>query len=173
MRSLNQYRWLAVLIALGLVGATWAGERGSALKADDIKAEPYRDARTVGALKAGDAVEILKSQGGWLQVKSVKGNGWVRMLSIRRGAARTGSSDLSGLAGVATGRAGTGQVVATTGVRGLNEEELKAAKFDEAQVKKLESFSVGKAEAQKFAAAGKLAARSLEYLPAPEAGGGR
>jgi hypothetical protein len=173
MKSLNRYLCLTALLALGLVGAAWAGERGSALKADDIKSEPYRDAQTVGALKAGDAVEILKSQGGWLQVKSVKGNGWVRMLSVRRGAARTGSSDLSGLSGVATGRAGTGQVVATTGIRGLNEEELKAAKFDEAQVKKLESFSVGKAEAKKFAAEGKLAARSLEYLPAPAAGGGR
>ncbi len=174
MKAAHGYRWITALLVPWLVVAVaLAGEPGSALKPEEIKAEPFRDAGTVGALKTGDAVDILKIQGGWLQVKSSKGNGWVRMLSIRRGVASKGGADVSGLAGVATGRAGTGQVVATTGVRGLNEEELKAARFDEAQVKKLESFGATKAEAQKFAAAGKLGARALDYLPAPEAGGGR
>jgi hypothetical protein len=59
-------------------------------------------------------------------------------------------------------------VVATTGIRGLNEEELKSAKFNETELKLAESFITSPPEAQKFAAQGKLGARKFDYLPAPE-----
>jgi hypothetical protein len=144
-----------------------AGETGSMIKADELKAEPFRDAKTIARLATGDKVEILKKDGGWLQVKSAKGRGWMRMLSIRTGAARKSSAgaEVAGLAGLASGRAGTGKVVATTGIRGLNEEELKAAKFNEEEVKLAESYLTSRADAQKFAAKGKLAARKMDYLP--------
>jgi hypothetical protein len=166
---MNMARSIAALLMTGLVftGTALAGEAGTALKADDIKAEPFRDAKTVGSLATGDRVEILKKEGGWFQVKSAKGSGWVRMLSVRRGEARKGGDDAAGVLGLASGRAGTGTVVATTGVRGLNEEELKAAKYNEAEVKKVESFTTSQGEARKFAAEGKLTARKVEYLPAP------
>jgi hypothetical protein len=153
-------------------GTAVAGEAGTVLKTDGLMAEPFRDAKTVGSLTAGDKVEILKKQGGWFQVKSARGSGWVRMLSIRRGEARKGSADAAGILGLASGRAGTGRVVATTGIRGLSEEDLKAAKYNEMELKKAESFAVTKAEARKFAAEGRLVARKVEYLPAPETGKG-
>jgi len=124
--------YLYILLAAVLLASpiAHAGESGAAVKTDELKAEPFRDAKTVGTLTTGDKVEILKKDGGWFQVKSGRGSGWVRMLSIRRGEARKASagSEVAGLAGLASGRAGTGRVVATTGIRGLNEEELKAAK---------------------------------------------
>jgi uncharacterized protein YraI len=168
---MNAARSLAALLAILLLamGTTLAGEAGTALKAADLKAEPFRDAQTVGSLTAGDKVEILKKQGGWFQVKSATGRGWVRMLSIRRGEARKASGDAAGVLGLASGRAGTGNVVATTGIRGLNEEELKAAKFNETELRKVESFAVKEAEARRFAAEGKLATRKVEYLSTPEA----
>lgn len=146
----------------------WAGESGTALKTDSLRAEPFADAKETAKLAAGDKVEILKKSGGWLQVKSAKGSGWVRMLSIRKGTARKGSGEASGVLALASGRAGTGKVVATTGIRGLNEEELKSAKFNEAEVKLAESYATSKADAQKFAAQGKLTARKFDYLPAPQ-----
>jgi hypothetical protein len=158
---------MAAVALLLAAGAAWAGDAGTALKADQLKAEPFRDAKTVANLSAGDKVEILKRDGGWLQVKSTKGSGWVRMLSIRRGEARKGTGDAAGLLGLASGRAGTGKVVATTGIRGLSEEELKAAKFDAGQLKLAESHATSRAEAKKFAAKGKLVARQVDYLPAP------
>ena len=157
----------AVALALLAAAAALAGETGTALKADQLKAEPFRDAKTVANLSAGDKVEILKKNGGWLQVKSAKGSGWIKMLSIRRGDARKGTGDAAGLLGLASGRAGTGRVVATTGIRGLSEEELKAAKFDAAQLKLAESYATSRAEAKKFAAKAKLVARRVDYLPAP------
>jgi hypothetical protein len=171
---MNVARSMAALLVTFLlaVGTTLAGEAGTALKADDVKVEPFRDAKTVGSLTAGDNVEILKKEGGWFQVKSAKGSGWVRMLSIRRGEARKDSVDAAGVLGLASGRAGTGSVVATTGIRGLSEEDLKAAKYNEVELRKAESFAVTEAEARRFAAEGKLVARKVEYLSAPEAAKG-
>lgn len=150
------------------VATPHAAESGTAIKGDDLKAEPFHDAKTVAKLITGDKVDILKKDGGWLQVNSARGNGWVRMLSIRKGDVRKGGGDASGLLGLASGRAGTGKVVATTGIRGLNEEELKAARFDAEELKRAESYATSKSEAAKFAASGKLAARTFNYLPAPK-----
>lgn len=159
----------ALLATLLLAAAGAHAEGGAALKADEIKAEPFRDAQAVGKLATGDKVEIVGKQGGWLRVKSAKGNGWVRMLSIHRGDVRkpAAGGEVAGLLGLASGRAGTGQVVATTGVRGLNEEQLKAAKYNEAEMKLLQSFASSRQEAQAFAAKGKLVPRSVDYLPEP------
>ncbi|MDO8464129.1 MAG: SH3 domain-containing protein [Gallionella sp.] len=161
-------RWGFTLAALLLSGALHAAESGTAIKKDDLKAEPFRDAKTMATLAAGDKVDILKKDGGWYQVKSARGKGWVRMLSIRKGEARKGGSDASGVLALASGRAGTGKVVATTGIRGLNEEELKAAKFNEEELKLAESYASSKPEAAKFSAQGRLVARPFDYLPAPK-----
>ncbi len=142
-----------------------AVETGTALKADVIKKEPFADAQTIATLALGDKVTILKKDGGWLSVKSAKGNGWVRMLSIRRGDAKKAKGAAEGFTGLASGRAGTGKVIATTGIRGLNEEELKSAKFNADELKLFESFAATRAEAQNFASQGKLKPLSLDYLP--------
>jgi uncharacterized protein YgiM (DUF1202 family) len=160
------------LVGMLLLAAqsVWAAETGTALKAETLRAKPFADAKAVASLAAGARVSILKKDGGWLQVKSGKSTGWVRMLSIRKGdAAKPAASgkDVSGLLGLASGRAGTGKVVSTTGVRGLNEEELKAAKFDEKEVEKAESYATSSADARSFSAQGKLKARPFDYLPNP------
>lgn len=152
--------------ALLWAGTALAAESATLLKADDLKAEPFRDAKTVSVLAAGSSVSVLKKDGGWLQVQAGKSKGWVRMLSVRQGAAAKSASGASQLAGLASGRAGTGKVVATTGIRGLNEEELKAAHFDAAQLQRLETYTATADSAADFAKQGKLKARSVEYLPA-------
>ena len=165
---------LAICLLLPLGAATdvaqavqkkTAGEEGVALKADKLVAEPFADAKQVGALDKGDAVSILKKTGGWYQVKAKGGQGWVRMLSVRRGQSGKGSA-AQDVAALSTGRAGTGQIVSTTGVRGLSEEELKTAMYDEKALMKAESVAVSKVDAAKFAQKGKLVARAFDYLPA-------
>ena len=141
-----------------------AQDKGVALKADKLVAEPFADAKQVGSLAKGDAVTILKKSGGWYQVKGKGPQGWVRMLSVRRGEAGKSSNAAKDVAAISTGRTGTGQIVSTTGVRGLSEEELKAAKYNEKELVKAESFVVSKAEAGKFAQKGKLVARAVNYL---------
>ena len=155
---------LAPLIAIA--------DAGVALKDDTLRREPYAEAAATGTLKRNDKLNILEKKGAWVRVKSAGSSGWVRLLSVKRGSGGSNRNEVAGVLSVASGRAGTGQVVSTTGVRGLNEEELKAAKFDEPQVKQLESYTVSAGEAQKFAAAGGLRAIKLAYLPAPASTGG-
>ncbi len=163
---------LAALLLLPVAAA--AQDTGVALKDDTLRAEPFADAKSVGSLKKGASVTILKRASGWYQIKAGSTQGWVRMLSVRRGeAAQAGAgAQAGGVAALATGRAGTGQIVSTTGVRGLSAEELKAAKFDAAQLRKAESHAVSRADAQAYARQGGLKSVRFDYLPVPPSGGG-
>lgn len=164
-------KFFRVMMSLYLVlflQQVMAAEPGVAIKSDAIKKEPYSDSKTVATLGVGDKVNIFKKDGGWLNVRSAKGNGWVRMLSIRKGEAKADKSLADSFKGLASGRSGTGKVVATTGIRGLNEEELKSAKFDAVELGLVESYASSRAEAQSFATQGKLKSRSLDYLPVPK-----
>ena len=141
----------------------FAGDAGTALKADSVRAEPFADAKTTGSLNKGDSVDILTKKGAWLQIKSKKSAGWVRLLSVKRGGASSGNA-LGGAIDVASGRAGTGKVVSTTGIRGLSAEELKSAKFNEEEMKKMESYTTSASDGMKFASAGGLNKSSLAYF---------
>ncbi len=147
-----------------------ARESGVALKPADIRPEPFRDAVPTGSLEPGDEVDILDRAGGWYRVNVDDNSGWVRMLSIRRGKPRTAALDVEGILSLASGRAGTGHVVATTGIRGLSEEDLKMAEFDEMDLEALESFVVTPTQARDFAAKGNLVARKFDSLPVPQNG---
>lgn len=152
---------IAFVIALAASMHAFAGEAGTVLKADVLRAEPFADAKTVGNLNKSDAVEIITKKGAWLQVKAKSKTGWVRILSVKRGGTSSSGSSISD---IASGRTGTGKVVSTTGIRGLSAEELKAAKFNEDEMKKMESYTLTAADGQKFAAAGGLTTTKLSYL---------
>ncbi len=160
---------LSSLVPLLYAGVSAAAEKGSALKNDSLRSEPFADAKVIGSFARGENLEIIKKQGAWLQVKAAKGSGWVRLLSVKRGAA-SASNQAAGVLAVASGRAGTGQVVSTTGVRGLSEQELKAAKFNEEEVKTLESYTLSADKGRAFAKAGNL--NSIAFKNLKEAKGG-
>ena len=151
----SKFRALLFIALLFCGQAVIAAETGTALKNDTLRKEPYADAKAGGILTRGESVDILKKQGAWLQIKTKKTTGWVRLLSVKRGASASGSQT-AGVLAAASGRAGTGQVVSTTGIRGLSEEELKAAKFNESEVKTLEGYTLSADEGRQFANAGKL-----------------
>ncbi|MDD5057344.1 MAG: SH3 domain-containing protein [Sideroxydans sp.] len=155
---------LCVLLCAPAAGAA---ESGTLTKNDELKAEPFRDAKTLKVLAAGDKISIVSKEGGWYKIKAGKSSGWMRMLSVRKGDAKKASA-ATGLLALSSGRAATGKVVATTGVRGLNEEELQAASFNAQELQLAESYSVSKADSKKFAAKGKLVARPFDYLPEPK-----
>jgi len=161
---------LKALFLIGLASPILAmsGEAGTALKADTLRATPFADAKSVGTLSKNDAVDIVAKKGAWLQVTTQKSTGkkntgWVRLLSVKRGGASS-SNQVKGLADVASGRAGTGKVVSTTGIRGLSAEELKSAQFNETEMKKLEGYTLTPSDGQKFAKAGGLTATKLPYF---------
>ena len=153
---------LLILLPTLALSTALAADLGVALKADKLLAEPFNDAKTVGNMLRGDNVEIITKKGPWLQIKAKKSTGWVRLLSVKR--ANSAVSNSKGILDVASGRVGTGQVVSTTGVRGLSAEELKSAKFSEEEVKAMESYTEGAEQGKNFANAAQLQVTKMSYF---------
>lgn len=164
-KSLANY---SLTIPLLFISSISLADPGKTLMAAELKQEPFTDATTLAKLEANSDLDVLKRQGGWMQVRTAQGvEGWLKMTSIRLGAASTvkGDSGLGSLAKMAlTGRSGNSGVTATTGVRGLSPEELKNATPNPEAVKQLDQYTSNKDKARSFASAGKLQAQPVEYL---------
>ncbi|MDR3393114.1 MAG: SH3 domain-containing protein [Sulfuriferula sp.] len=165
-------RRISVALCMMLFGsAAAAAQNGVLIKSETMHAKPASSSAIVGSLAKGSTVNVIAKQSGWIQISSGKAQGWVRILSVRTSAAYTGSaaSDIAGVAQMATGKRQPGQIVATAGVRGLSEEDLKAAHFSEAGIKELAGYKLSAASAQSFARQGKLVKQSVAYFPDPNA----
>ncbi len=165
---------LLLLLAFSLVSA--AAETGQTLVGAELKSEPYLDAKTLATLPASSPVEILKRQGGWMQVKSVDNTaGWVKMTAIKLGGGTDakGDSGLGSLWNVAQGgRSGNTGVTVATGVRGLGVEELKNAGANPEALKKMQGFTVSRSDAESYSAKAPLRRQTIDYLAKDgEAGG--
>jgi hypothetical protein len=156
---------LAMLLAMPLAGAAETAHMG---KSDSLREKPFADAKVLTPLTTGQKVDILKREGAWYQVKAAGKTGWVRMLSVRR-TGQAAAVSAGSLSKVATGRAGTGKIVATTGVRGLSEEALRQAAFSEEAVSAAEKYRVSAAEADRFAREGGLSRRQVPAFVIPSA----
>lgn len=154
-------------LCLGLLALpAWAAP-GTMIKDEDMKASPSATAPKVASLAKGSAVEILGREGGWTQVRASKRTGWVRILSVRGEVSSGSAADLAAL----TARR-EGQVVAVAGLRGLNEEELKSARFNAQELLLMDRYRADEAEATGFARAANLVRRQVPYLPDPKPAAG-
>jgi len=153
-----------------LAASLCAGEPATVIRATELKKEPGTDAPAVAPLAAGAKVDALERKGGWTRVKAEGGaEGWVRMLQLRYGAAgesKTGDSGVAQLVNVA--RTGTSGTQVTTGVRGLDAEQLANARPNPSELSKMTGYAADKDAAASFAAQGPLRAQRIEY---PRKGG--
>lgn len=154
----------ALMFSLG-AGPAFAQETGFAVRQTEVKKEPFSDAETVGTLAERSQVKVLGRQGGWAQIESGALAGWVRMLSIRMNSGQSGIvSGLKSLFSVA--RTGSSGTTVTTGVRGLDKEQIQNAKPNPEELKKLAGFAASRGDAERFAAGGpQLKNQKIEYLP--------
>jgi len=155
---------LAALMSL-LAPAPCLAEAATVIRATELRRAPATDAESAGQLAENAKVETLERQGGWTRVRAASGaEGWVRMLALRyegAGAARQGDSGIAQAINVA--RTGTSGTQVTTGVRGLEAEQLANAKPNPAEFKRLEGYSAGKDAAAAFAQRGQLRAQQVSY----------
>ncbi len=153
----------ALLFLLCVPLVAWA-DPATVLRATELKAEPASDAATVAQLSESTRVDALERKGGWTRVKSGSAQGWVKMLALRYdgpGETKRGDTGIAQAFNVArTGASGT-QV--TTGVRGLDEDQLAKAQPNAAELAKLGRFAADRAAATDYAAQGKLSAVSVPY----------
>ncbi len=145
-------------------------EPATVIRAADLKQAPATDAATTGRLVENAQVDALERNGGWTRVKAAGGvEGWVRMLALRyagAGEAKQGDSGVSQLLNVA--RSGTSGTQVTTGVRGLDADQLANARPNPAELKKMEGYAASKEGAEGFAGKGKLQPQRVDY---PKDGG--
>lgn len=145
---------------------TALAESATVVRASQLVAEPYVDATSRGTLARESSVETLERRGGWYHVRTEDGReGWVRLSSIRLGetAAEAEGGFWASLFSF-TGRSQTRTASATTGIRGLSEEEIRDAVPDDAAVARLAEFSANDDEARRFAAEIGLEPRAVKSL---------
>lgn len=159
-------RGLAFIAMLAMPAIATAGDPATLTRAETLREKPFADARALAPLTAGSKVEILAREGGWYRITAGSKTGWVRMLGVRRSAAATTTA--RGIAGVASGRTGSGAIVSTTGIRGLDGQALQGATFDEARIAAAERLRVSRADADAWAAKEGLVVRDVPHLPAPK-----
>jgi len=175
------YRWLwLTVLVLGAAafgqaqpaavdGAAARGERLVLARDDTLRQEPLATARAVANLRAGHNLTGFERKGFWRRVEGLRGQaGWVRLSSLRSPSARPMET---GLAALSTGREASGNVVLTSGTRGvakrqkpLTAEGLLSATPSQTELGRLLQSLPDPQAAVDFAAAGQLQTRALRYL---------
>jgi hypothetical protein len=155
---MNSARVILLAPALMLAAAAQAGERGTAIRAGDIYAEPFIDAAKVGTLTANQPVTIVARKGGWLSVEAAGKRGWVRLLIVRLVSASPAPGSTAQLRTGSTGR------TVTTGIKGLDEADIRNAAVDRAQLAEMEALAASDPEARDAAQSKGLTESKLTYL---------
>ena len=130
-------RTLSAFLAVALLAAASASAADLTATVHKAEVTVYAAANLESAkllkLKKADSVGIAAQQGLWYQVKLPDGtSGFVRVNDVRVNYGRAEDSDAN-VRVLTTGKSGVGRVSETAGVRGIDESELKAASFNQAQ----------------------------------------
>ncbi len=133
----------------------------------EVKAEPNVSASSVAQAKSQSTAEILERNGFWVKVKIGSTQGWAKLSQVEIKTKTSGTDGLSALAGLASGRAGSGNIVNTSGTRGLDADQIKTSKPDFSALKVLSDKQVTNEAATKFASTAGLQSRNIAYLTAP------
>jgi len=162
-------RSILAALLLGLACSAFAQEQAFTNRSTELKDRGDASAATLRTLPADTEVRVLARGGGWTRVEAGGQQGWVRVFHLRFPAvAQAGTDSSGGLSSITSalgfGRQRTQQAtIATTGIRGLSQEDLKNASPDEAELRRMHSFRADQASAERFAREAKLAAQNVDY----------
>jgi hypothetical protein len=157
---------------LHAVTSALAQEAAFTNRATELKDKAAFEAVVLAPLPADTPVKVLARSSGWTKVEVNGKTGWVRVFHLRFPATvEAGSSSSSGgfLGGLTSsmGFGGRpkqdGTKLATVGIRGLSEEDMKNASPNPEALRKMQSYRVDKASAERFAKDGKLVTASVDY----------
>lgn len=155
---------LAAVVLL-MPGAALA-EPVTFVKDAPLRAEARFDAAPVAQVSRGTAGVAGGKQGGWLNVKTANGTGWVLTTDISFPS--IASSGASGSGFGFFGRSQPTRTTSTLGIRGFDKDTIGTA-FNEgtaisaAQLKLLDDYAVDKPGGQSFASAQGLSATPIPY----------
>jgi len=170
-----------------LVTPLQANQDGIIVRSAEVYTKAKHGSKRVGQVSAGTPVDIIQRQGGWKKINSMEGSlsGWVRSYQVRDKtsaatvAVETESDSRGFLAGLASfsrkassffksDKGNTSSGTATIGVRGLSEDEIKAARADFAEFEKMKLFTSSKKRARSFAKKGGLSSIKVPHIGGPK-----
>lgn len=159
---------IGLLLGASLLAASVHAGPGTLLRDESLRSQPAATAPVSAQVGRGTAVDIVARRGGWLQVKTGRAQGWVRLLSVRAGQGGSGGAGLGDVVGVATRRADPSRVVSVAGVRGLNEDQLRQARFDADELARLDNYSATLSQGRNHASRAGLSTVNVPSLPRPQ-----
>ena len=101
----------AVLFAALLFCGTAAADPAHVSVAGPLQAQPLASAPSVGAIKAGTAVNVIARKGFWAQVKGGPLTGWLKLGRLSLDGGGGSGADIAALA---SGRAGSAELLVAT-----------------------------------------------------------
>jgi hypothetical protein len=158
--------FLALILCASIVAPAWAAT-GTMIKNDALRQSASASAASVGKVSKGASVQILARQDGWTQIRHAGRTGWVRILSVKTIAGSAGG-DALGLIEMGASRSDPSRVVAVAGLRGLNEEELRGARFNANELLRLDQYLSSRSDAEQFARSAGLRRLEVAYIVLPK-----
>jgi hypothetical protein len=161
-------KWtLPILMLVASPAMAGAPENALVIRAGDLMAQPFLDASKVAPVAANQPVVILQRRGGWVNVQVGGKTGWLRALNLRlapgtAAAGRASGSSLSRSASIF--RTGSSGQTVTTGVKGLDDEQIRNAAVDPLQLAKLATLAVPESAARGTATRKALVEAKVDYL---------
>lgn len=150
---------------LSMVAISAVAETMTVTRPADLKAERYLDASTVLALQAGQTVESLKLEAGWVQVSAGNSQGWVRAMALK-GAS---TASVANVAKIESGRSGHNNSMSTTGVRSIPKASRHAliigvGEYAASGISSLQGVKTDMVSARSMAIAMSIPDSNIEYL---------
>jgi len=156
---------LYLLVAALVASAPAAAQQVTVERDSPLYSEPRLDSSQVTQLKQGATGEVVGKQGAWLNLKTVGGSGWLFSFNVRfQSQAGSGDSGTGSTAGRLFGPRRTVSVTSSIGIRGIEEEDLKQATFNAAQMKLLDGYVATRQAAERGARASGLAPEQVEFM---------
>ncbi|WP_333845506.1 caspase family protein [Limnohabitans sp.] len=103
------------ITALAFASVQAVAQTMTVLRATELKADRFIDAASLGQLSAGQSVESIKIEAGWIQIKSGDKTGWVRSLALKG----SNTAQIASASSLDSGRSGNNNSMSTTGIRSV------------------------------------------------------
>lgn len=163
------------LMVIATALPVWAEEAGSTVVSTALRSEPKATSQEVATVAAETSVIINERKGSWFNV-SLKDTpattGWLRMFDVKMqsgsSGSKSGGKSLASVFGGLFGGKSDAGAQSTIGIRGLDEEDLKSAQPNPAELQKMERYKSSKQNARKLAEAANLREQNVDYFDQSE-----
>ena len=119
---MNKFYLRELCIALSCAPLMLWAQDALTLQSTQVRQDPSAASQKIADVAAKKSVKVLEKKGFWVKIETEGKSGWVKLSDIELPSISNNIDPLS------TGRAASGNIVNTAGVRGLSPEELKGAK---------------------------------------------